>query len=241
MQYNKIAESYFKRRSDKTRFDFNRDIEVPAMIKMIGNVQNKSVLDVGCGFGDHIKYLSKQHPKKLVGFDISEELIKIARQNIPNCELSVADMSKNLKYEDSAFDVVFSSLAIQYIPKSNLKKLFSEVYRVLKKNGVFVFSTSHPIFNLKQKRFSEVVKQESQYLLIDRNYFSESQRVNPGSLKGIKFYVFTFETLIKTSLNAGFEIMDFKELKPAPSAKKYVAYKLLNNMPSFIMFKLRKK
>ena len=58
--YDKFAQYYINRRKDKSRFDYNRDIEVPALIKIIGDVKNKTILDIGCGFGDHAKKLSKQ-------------------------------------------------------------------------------------------------------------------------------------------------------------------------------------
>ncbi len=57
--YDKLAKLYFERRNDKKRFDYNRDIDVPALIKMIGNVKGKTILDIGCGFGDHALKLSK--------------------------------------------------------------------------------------------------------------------------------------------------------------------------------------
>ena len=64
--YNKIADQYIKRRKDKSRFDYNRDIEVPALIKMIGDVKGKTILDVGCGFGDHAQKLSQKKFKKRI-------------------------------------------------------------------------------------------------------------------------------------------------------------------------------
>lgn len=62
--YDKLAQHYLERRKDKSRFDYNRDIEVPALIKIIGDVKNKIILDMGCGFGDHAEKLSKQNFKK---------------------------------------------------------------------------------------------------------------------------------------------------------------------------------
>ena len=59
--YDKLAKYYFERRKNRNRFDYNRDIDVPALIKMIGNVKHKTILDIGCGFGDHAEKLSKQN------------------------------------------------------------------------------------------------------------------------------------------------------------------------------------
>ena len=145
--YDKIAKHFLERRADESRFDYNRDIEVPAMIKMIGNVKNKVILDMGCGFGDHSKKLSQKGVKEIIAFDLSKELIKFANeQNIPNCKFEIGNMDQELKYKNNYFDLVISSLALHYV--KNVNQLFSEVNRVLKKDGIFVISTGHPIFDL---------------------------------------------------------------------------------------------
>lgn len=245
-EYDKLAQYYLERRKDKTRFDYNRDIEVPALIKIIGKVKNKTILDMGCGFGDHAQKLSKQKYKKLVGFDISKKLIKFANeQRIPNSTFYVGDMSKRLKQENSSFDIVYSALAIHYI--KNINKLFREVNRVLKKNGVFVFSTGHPIFNLMNQtneRIIGVKKLLNSKKNILGNYFDESQKLNYlGSLGKVELINFTYESLIKAGIKNGFELIDYKDAKPNKSSKKYDAdeYKLTTTLPTFILFKFKKK
>lgn len=243
--YDDLAKFYFKRRQDKKRFDYNRDIEVPALIKMIGPIRGKSVLDIGCGFGDHALYLSKKNPKKFVGFDLSKELISLAKQlKIKNSEFFVADMNNKFKFKDSSFDVVFSALAIHYA--LNLDKLFKEVNRVLKKKGVFVFSTGHPIFNLLNQSENSLigVRKTSGKRLIFGNYFDESFKINDlGSRGKLVLRNFTFETLIKTALKSGFELVDYVDAKPVVSSKKIDSdkYRLTNTLPSFILFKFKKK
>ena len=245
-EYDKLAQHYLERRKDKTRFDYNRDIEVPAMTKIIGDVKNKTILEIGCGFGDHAKKLSKQKFKKLVGFDLSKELIKYAEeQKIPNSTFYVGDMGKKLKHNYSSFDVVYSSLAIHYL--ENINQLFSEVHRVLKKGGIFCFSTGHPISNLINQSDEHIIgskKLSNGKRIIFGNYFDESPKLNClGSLGKIKLSSFTYETLIKAGLNNGFELIDYKDAKPVKSSRKYYAedYKLTTTLPTFILFKFKKK
>jgi len=244
--YNKLARHYLERRKNKTRFDYNRDIEVPALIKIIGKVKNKTILDMGCGFGDHAQKLSKQKYKKLVGFDISKELIKIAnQQKIPKTTFYIGDMNKKIKHDNSLFDVVYSSLAIHYI--KNINGLFREVNRVLKKGGIFCFSTGHPIFNLINQNDEYMIgvkKQPNDQRIIFGDYFDESIKLNGlGSLGKVKLYNFTYETLIKAGIYHGFELIDYKDAKPINSSKKYDAekYRLTTTLPTFILFKLKKK
>ncbi len=245
-KYDSLAKHYLSRRQDKTRFDYNRDIEVPALIKFIGDVKGKTILDLGCGFGDHAQKLSKQKYKQLIGFDISKELVKFANeQKIPNSEFYVGDMSKKLKHKDSSFDIVYSSLAIHYL--KNIDKLYKEVNRVLKKGGVFCFSTGHPIFNLINQTKKSMIgseKTKSGKRIIYGNYFNEKPQLNSlGSLGKLKICNYTYETLIKTGLNNGFELIDYKDIKPTASSKKYDAdkHRLTSTLPTFILFKFQTK
>lgn len=245
-KWNTLARVYFERRKDKSRFDYNRDIEVPAMLKLIGNVKGKVILDIGCGFGDHIRKLSKRGAKRIVGFDASSKLIKIAKkQKIPFSEFYVGDMNKKLKFENGSFDIVFSSLALHYV--KNLNRLFSEIHRVLKKGGVFVFSTGHPIFDLINQSPIHMVgiKKVKGKRIIYGNYFDESlKETDLGSCLGkMKVRCYTYETLIKTALKNNFELIDYIDAKPTSHSRRYNAekYKLTTRFPTFILFKLRKK
>lgn len=78
-EYDKFAKFFLERRSDLNRFDYNRDIEVPAMIKIVGDVKGRVVLDIGCGFGDHIAKLSRKGAKKSIGFYASKGLVSLAK------------------------------------------------------------------------------------------------------------------------------------------------------------------
>jgi ubiquinone/menaquinone biosynthesis C-methylase UbiE len=243
--YKDVAKVYFARRADTKRFDFNRDIEVPAMIKMIGPVRSKSVLDIGCGFGDHVRFLSKKNPKKIVGFDLSKELIDLAKSlKIKNAEFFVWDMNKKFKFKDSSFDIVYSSLAIHYA--KDIDKFFKEVKRVLKKGGLFVFSTGHPIFNLINQSNNHLigVRKTSGQRHIFGNYFDESLKLSDLGPMG-KFVLrnFTFETLINTGLKNGFELVDYKDAKPVSLSRRidFEKFKLTSTLPTFILFKFKKK
>jgi len=245
-QYDKIAKIYFEKRKNKKDFDYNRDIEVPAMVKAIGNVRGKTILDMGCGFGDHIEKLLKQKPKKIIGFDLSPELIRFANgQKLQNCEFFVLNFDKKMPFKAGQFDIVFSSLAVHY--SNNLDRLFSNVRKILKKNGLFLFSTSHPIFNAINTSLNKLVgiKKINGKKRFYGNYFDESLKsYDCGTSVGkIKLHSYTFQTWIRAILKNKFEIIEYIDEKPVPESKKYNAakYKMNTTLPTFILFKLRKK
>ena len=57
---------------------FNEFLEMPATLELLGNVKGKKVLDYGCGSGIYLKLL-KERGANIKGFDISEEMLKIAK------------------------------------------------------------------------------------------------------------------------------------------------------------------
>lgn len=78
----------------------------------------------------------------VIGVDVSEEMIKKAKENNEDINFEVEDATE-LSYSDNKFDgVIFSFNGIMLIPGlDNRKKAFEEIYRVLKPGGLFIFST----------------------------------------------------------------------------------------------------
>lgn len=98
-------------------------------------MQKKEVLEVACGPGLGLGYLSKR-AKKVVGGDISKENIKCARQHYGNkVELLLMDAHK-LPFKNESFDLVATMEVIYYL---QFGKFLEECYRVLKKGGMFIF------------------------------------------------------------------------------------------------------
>jgi ubiquinone/menaquinone biosynthesis C-methylase UbiE len=117
-------------------------------LKLLGNVKNKEVLEIGCGGGQNAIVLSKWGAKS-TGLDISEEQIKyarkLARKERVKVRFYVGNFEDLSKFHDESFDIVLSSFAIGY--GENLSKTFQEASRVLRKTGLFVFCDVHPVAN----------------------------------------------------------------------------------------------
>ncbi|MBD3319194.1 methyltransferase domain-containing protein [Candidatus Woesearchaeota archaeon] len=243
-EYDEILENYLQRRRDPHQLSYNRDIEVPAMIKMIGPVTGKTLLDLGCGFGDHAARLIKKGAKHIIGVDISKKMIQLAtNRKIPRTDFSVRDLDKPFPWSMESFDIAYSSLVVHYL--DNLDRLFNQVYNVLKRNGIFVYSTAHPIQNmLSMKPYLISVKKKGSSYDIKGDYFDESKRdFDMGTSVGhVKMHAYTFETLMQAALKNNFRIIDYVDALPVPSAKKRSPekYRLTTTLPTFILFKLQK-
>ncbi len=82
---------------------------VERIIRQFEKKPSKTLLDVGCGTGEHLKYLSQSF--QCMGIDISEEMIKIAKVKVPDAKFEIADMINFSLVEK--FDVItclFSSI-----------------------------------------------------------------------------------------------------------------------------------
>jgi 2-polyprenyl-3-methyl-5-hydroxy-6-metoxy-1,4-benzoquinol methylase len=93
----------------------NNLVEKPVIFSMIGDVKGKSIIDLGCGYGENCITFSDMGAKQIVGIDISEKMLEVAcrenyASNIKYCNVCMEDIgSMNLKY-----DIAVSSLAIHY-------------------------------------------------------------------------------------------------------------------------------
>ncbi len=80
-----------------------------------GNLKSSDrVLDVACGTGV-VARRAKQTAESVVGIDLSDDMLSVARETEPAIEWRKGDAQK-LPFEDSSFDVVFSQFALMFFP-----------------------------------------------------------------------------------------------------------------------------
>jgi ubiquinone/menaquinone biosynthesis C-methylase UbiE len=104
-----------------------------------------AILDLGVGGGRTTPYLSGIASRYL-GLDYSEEMIRTCRRKFPELEFQVADASDLSRLDDSCFGaVVFAFNGLDYvIPDARRKRCLRECFRILKPNGVLIFSSHNP-------------------------------------------------------------------------------------------------
>ena len=97
------------------------------------------LLDVATGTGDFaLEAINLIQPSKVIGVDISEGMLAVAREKIARKNLSdqfevvLAD-SENLPFADDAFDAVTVAFGVRNF--ENLEKGLADIYRVLKPGG----------------------------------------------------------------------------------------------------------
>jgi len=139
--FNSISSDYDKL-NDIMSFGLHRRIKRD-VIKVVRGQESKRAsfdqqffcLDLCCGTGDLAGILKKEFPKaKIIGIDFSPEMLKIACKKHPDIEFIETDCT-NLPFENESFDLCTISFGLRNI--EDMDKALKEIYRVLKKGGVF--------------------------------------------------------------------------------------------------------
>jgi cyclopropane fatty-acyl-phospholipid synthase-like methyltransferase len=128
-------------------------------LKLLGDVTNKHILEIGCG-GAQCSVAFAKRGAICTGIDISTVQLEYAKKLIAkekvNVNLIKSDIQTLDGIKDEEYDIVFSAMALQYIP--DLTTCFKEVYRVLKQNGIFVFSLDHSFYHLLSDKTFKIEK-----------------------------------------------------------------------------------
>ena len=129
--YDKTAEEYFRVVSKFELF--------PELFEFIDLVKpNGRVLDLGCGPGHHSCFFSKKG-FDVIGVDLSENMISIARKTSPKVNFEVMDISK-LNFSSSCFDGIWASASLLHIPKKEIHAVLKKLYDQLKTGGILYLS-----------------------------------------------------------------------------------------------------
>ena len=103
-------------------------------------VENAKILDLGAGSGRTYSYFNKKG-YEYTGLDFSEAMRNYSYKLHGEFPYIVDDMMNLKKYfADNSLDAVFAVYSLFHLPKDDFKKLFADVYDVLKVNGVFLFT-----------------------------------------------------------------------------------------------------
>jgi demethylmenaquinone methyltransferase/2-methoxy-6-polyprenyl-1,4-benzoquinol methylase len=110
-------------------------------IRILSGFKHEKVLDVATGTGDFAIAASKIKPQKIVGFDLSEQMLNVGREKVKR--LGLADViefrkgdSEAMPFDDDQFDAITVAFGVRNF--ENLENGLKEFFRVLKKDGVVI-------------------------------------------------------------------------------------------------------
>jgi ubiquinone/menaquinone biosynthesis C-methylase UbiE len=225
--YEAMADSYAAQIDTKI---YNAYIERPTTQSLLHDVKDKHALDAGCGPGIYSEWLIN-NGATVVAVDASTKMIEYARERLgEDVPLYLANLEKPLDFlEDDLFDFVVSALVPDYI--LDWHALFTEFSRVLKKDGVVVFSVEHPY---------------TKRLLVDADdYFKTEKLVINWPSFGIDVptYRRPLTAMVESLVDTGFIIENIKESFPTEKVRELEpeTYEKTSKNPTFLSFRARKR
>ncbi|MCE3227968.1 MAG: hypothetical protein K0S32_2519 [Bacteroidetes bacterium] len=195
--YNKTAKKYAEKYGNELE---GKHLDKILLKAFAGNNKGR-MIDLGCGPGQTTKFLFENGAINILGTDISSAMVKVAGELNPQISFSVADMLQlSFKYEEFNSAVAFYSIV--HFTGEQLSKAFSEVNRILKPKGQFLFS-----FHIGD----EIIHQE---------YFLDEKA-------DIDFYFFEVEKVLELLKENNFTIIDVIQRHPYegveyPSHRAYI-------------------
>jgi SAM-dependent methyltransferase len=215
--------------------------EWPTMRRMVGDLKNRTILDLGSGYGWFCRYAASQGAKKVTGFEISEKMIGRARELDRESEISMrrgegkeeediieyvqTDLQKfsSVSLQTCSMHVIYSSLTLHYLPTPSLAALLDQIYRVLSNNGTLVFSIEHPIMTAPIDPLTPALGWATAKTVDDSgderevkywpltDYGQEGERVTDWLTTGIRKYHRRVETYLKMLMERRFILEEFRE------------------------------
>ncbi len=210
------------------------------MLQLGGNlIEGGRVLEIGCGSGHSLKYLSTQDPSELWGLDLSDEQIKTSKSLLEHLDIPVrlfnSPMEENPGIPYDHFDIVYSIYAIGWT--LDLKKTFTHIHKYLKKDGIFIFSWDHPLMHC--------VDEVDEKLEFTGNYHEDDLFSWTKNDQRLSLINRKFSTYINTLFEVGFLV---EALIEAPSesiesdafTSNYYSKKKQSHFPLSFVIKARK-
>ena len=136
-------------------------LEEPVTLELIGQVQGKRVLDLGCGTGRYCALLADREAL-VIGIDCSKKMMEQAKKNVSarsRIELHHGTIDR-VDFPDQHFDLVVSALTLNHMPA--LEPTLREAVRVLKDSGMLIISDIHPFWPVSGHDYVEFFDETGQ-------------------------------------------------------------------------------
>ena len=134
--FNKLAEGYQEKYMDvnlygETFYFFCETIKT----------KHAEILEIACGPGNITKYLLNKRPDfELLGTDLSENMLTLAKKNNPTAQFQMMDC-RDIGSIEKKYDGIMCGFVMPYLSKDETLQLISDTSKILNKNGLFYIST----------------------------------------------------------------------------------------------------
>jgi SAM-dependent methyltransferase len=213
--------------------------EWPTLRSLLPDLNGLRIVDLGCGFGWFCRWAAEKGAARVLGLDVSENMLARARDSTSDARISYerSDLAQ-LELAEGAYDLAYSSLTFHYI--EDAARLFDSIVRALMPGGVLVFSTEHPIYMAPTRPGWSTDETGAKTWPVDR-YLVEGPRTTDWLAPGVLKHHRTIGTTVNLLIRSGFAIEHLNEF--APSAEQIAARPELKDeleRPMFLIIRARR-
>lgn len=224
------------------------DLIFPAFTRAMGDLAGKVVLDYGCGNGRYARILAALGTAQVIGVDLSANMIASATAADPAARVQYHHLPDNrlTPLADAAVDVVVANMVFMMSPsKADLLQSFAEIQRVLRPSGLFIYCITHPAFIDKEAHDGRRVFEGDGFQYLKEGYryrFTMKNHQGEHIDGGFYDYHYTLTTYLQGTLDAGFTLRSFEELRyPEEHVKKHAIAEEFLRYPQSILLVWSKK
>lgn len=205
-----------------------------ALRQLLPDLDDKRVLDLGCGFGWHCRYAREQKARQVVGVDLSEKMLARARELTADPAIDYRQMAiEDIDFPADRFEVVLSSLAFHYV--ADIDTVFARVFACLAPGGAFVFSVEHPIFSARAAQDWHYGPQGERLHWPVDDYQAEGVRHSQWLTGDVIKYHRTLSTYLNAVMRAGFQITGIAEAPSPESLARHPEWRDEGRRPMFLL------
>lgn len=107
--------------------------------KLLPEDKNIRILDIGCGMGHFLYYLSKKGYTNIKGVDLCDEQVKAAQKNVPLASIEkITDLKKFLSDNKETYDLITMNDVLEHLSKDMIMDTLSHIRNKLSNSGVFI-------------------------------------------------------------------------------------------------------
>ena len=212
---------------------YGADVAREDTLKLLGNVDGKRILDLGCGAG-HNSIALARHGAKVIGVDESSDQVAAARtaadRDGVKVELHHAPLAELAFLRADTIDGALSAMGLA--PIADIDRVFRQVHRVLRPEMPLVLSFPHPAFAL--------IDPEDPQRRVQRSYWDPSP-IRADGIDGPADQPRTISSIFTSLSRANFRIDTILEPEPAkgdPRGPRWLD--VMDTLPATLIIRARK-
>lgn len=216
-QFDELAALY----EDMALLPWRRDLEIPTVLGLLGDLGGHDVLDIGCGSGLYCRKLAQRGARRVVGLDEAEGMLEYARRKEDTERLGVEYVAGTLPADlHGAFTLALGVYVLPYAStKHELLALCRQAADALRPGGRFVTLPVHPDYDGAPEYYAHYgFRVYSDQPKVDAAPVTLHLRFDAHDVT-VTAYYWTRRTLEETLRAAGFSTVTWRDYVLDPGAK----------------------